>query len=541
MQRLLDLIKAAISAVLGKLKRLVIHIIKHPLGSLWWTVKMYFALMFFSLFVACSFGAFATETCSYGSVVSGVGCGITPKDGAVYKINYAGKTAGGSSAGDALNNLIKQYTGAGVCNGGTGTSSSSLDGQPSLSGRTNGNPAYYTAAFNLKTACTWEQTNPYVPGGKETVTQNFTSSHFGISIIETQGKSCDFDTEPQNKFTSLQKVNNVEWCIKPFDILNNCFKESKYIIGPQFHYAQSDAGAGKVCVESDSGELCPWKEVSGGNGVFEPDRDSQLACDLPPSIPDPAPQDPDQCFLTGSGFKACKADPNDKCTVNSTNALSCGNSCGYLNGEFMCFTQRDPTVDPNKPDPTPRPDKDDTITDPQKALSDMVKGDFKQIQRGVETRLDGFTADMANLMKSQEYAATQANKNSAQGNKLLNSINQNTANTVEELKKLSDAGADVEGITKPEFEDKNDWSTRNFGTVLKEKADQLMQIPVMQSVSSFFNVGFSGTCPTYNVTVWVFEININQFCSPEVQALFPYIRAVVLLMCSFFAIRVALL
>jgi hypothetical protein len=532
MQRLLDLIKAAISAVLAKLKGLAIHIIKHPLGSLWWLFKMYFALMFFSLFVACSLGSFsahATEGfCASGEVIPNVGCGVPAPSGKLWH-----STTGYLSTNKTFSHKELAEAQKAACGWFLGVSASGTSA--GMRECTGGRSIRYKN-------CNWV-TLPNGTGGH--CDYNGSWQYSTLNGTDYQDSNLQYYCPPEGpawaEFLTLYGTGTNSKCTKPFDDTNNCFKESKYLIGPQFHYSQADAGAGNVCVEADNGEKCPWKESAGGHGVFEPDRDNQAACKLPTSIPDPTPKDPDQCFPTGSGFKACKADPNDKCTVNSTNALSCGNSCGYMNGEFMCFTQRDPTVDPNKPDPTPRPDKDDTITDPQKALSDMVKGDFKQIQRGVETRLDGFTADMANLMKSQEYAATQANKNSAQGNKLLNSINQNTANTVEELKKLSDAGAAVEGITKPEFEDKNDWSARNFGTVLKEKADQLMQIPVMKSISGFFTVGFSGTCPTYNVTVWVFEININQFCSPEVQALFPYIRAVVLLMCSFFAIRVALL
>lgn len=545
MQRLLDFLATATNAVLAKLKRLALHIIKHPLGSIWWAVKMYFALMFFSLFVACSFGAFAQTptmgTCAVGTPLANVGCTTSVRNGAIYTINWAGLSASGNSANQARDRLLTAWGNKSETCNINGSTSRQVTNKPVL---LEPNPAKSTTTgFSGKTTCTYTVFNSSTQQD-ETRTSSNTASYTGISINYVNGDSCPPEGEQYAGFVSMHTTSSgTKLCYKAFDPVNNCFKDPKYSIANQFHFAQQDAGKGLVCVPSDSGELCPFKELDGGNGVFQPDLDNTNPCTDPPSTPTPPPEPPLECTTTGSGFKVCKDDPNNKCTADPTsNALICGNSCGYVNDTFMCFTQKDPQNDPNKPDPKPRPDKNDEIDDPQKAISDMVKGDFKQIQRGVETRLDGFAADMANLMQSAEHAANQANKNSAQGNKLLNSINQNTADTVKELKKITEPGEAVEGIEKPEFDDnKNDWQQRNFGTVMKAKGDEIMNLPIMNAISNFFDVSFSGSCPTYAVTVWVFEINIDQFCSPQVQALFPYISAVVLLMCSFFAIRIALL
>jgi len=527
--------------VLAKLKRLAIHIIKHPLGSIWWAVKMYFALMFFSLFVACSFGAFAntptTGTCKIGTPLNGVGCVTTAPIKLRYTFNWRTFEGSGGSALDAFSKVLSAWSASGgVCNTNGTISKKVTKTFPPVEPNP---PKAVTGAFTGETICNYTVVNA-VTKVVESKTSTSTATYTGISLSPSEGAVCP----PEgiwDAFKSLHtKADGSQVCYKAFDP-PACFADPKYAISSQFHFSQSDAGKGSVCVLSDNGQLCPFKELSGGNGVFAPDVGNTDACSAPPSTPTPPPVPPEVCHKTGSGFKACNGDPNEKCTALPSGQMSCPASCGYLNGQFMCFTEQDPTPDPNKPDPLPRPDKNDEIDDPQKAISDMVKGDFKQIQRGVESRLDGFTVDMQNLLKAQDYGIEQANKNSAHGNKLLNSINQNTADTVKELKKITEPGEAVEGITKPEFEDKNDWNQRNFGTVMKAKGDEVMNLPIMRAINNFFDVSFSGSCPTYAVSVWVFEINIDQFCSPQVQALFPYISAIVLLMCSFFAIRIALL
>jgi hypothetical protein len=541
MQRLLDFLATATNAVLAKLKRLAIHIIKHPLGSMWWAVKMYFALMFFSLFVACSFGAFASAptagTCKIGTPLDGVGCTTTAPIKLRYTFNWAGFSGSGTSANDAYSKLTSAWSSSGgQCMSGKGSVSKKvLETYPPIEPSP---PKSISVGFKGETTCTYTTIDPVTE--QPVTNRSVTSALFtGISLTSGQGAVCP----PEGVYEDFKLLHmtgtNTGLCYKAFDP-PACFTDPKYNISSQFHFSKTDAGKGGVCVLVDNGLLCPFKELSGGNGVFAPDIDNKELCSTPPSTPTPPPVSPEVCHKTGSGFKACNADPNEKCTAQPSGQMSCPASCGYLNGVFMCFTEQDPTPDPNKPDPLPRPDKNDQIDDPQKAISDMVKGDFKQIQRGVESRLDGFTVDMQNLLKSQDYAIDQANKNSAQGNKLLNSINQNTADTVKELKKINE-GTVAGSIEKPEFGEKNDWNQRNFGTVLKGKVDELGNLPIIKSATAFFDVSFAGSCPVYNVSVWVFEIQIDQFCTAEMQAIFPYIKAVVLLIAAFLAFRVAFL
>lgn len=529
MQRLSAFLVTVIKTVLVKAKRLAYHIVKHPLGSLWWAVKMYFALMFFSLFVACSFGAFA-QTPAYdpndfrAANKREQWCGV----------NYP--TICAESPSKAIDLQITKF----------------LQGQTVSTSTTRVTPTVLSKADPSLTDTSISVRITYQ-------SQRSELRKIGIPPVDTW---VDFaPTQATHGISAKRKMPDVEFCppegaekykigpieadgekrcYKPLD--NKCFQDPKYSLANQFHFASKDAGKGFVCVVGDNGQKCRWKELDGAKGVFSPDVDSSESCEeQPPSDPMPPPPEPPECAITPTGMKVCKEDPNTKCTANSSNAMSCPPSCGYLNNVFVCF--ENPDVDPEQPEEpdTPRPPKDDNIENPEKPLQDMLKKDFKDVQRGVETRLDGFAADMANLIKAEKGGNEQLVKNSAQGNKLLNSINQNTADTVEQLKILTEPGDEVEGIEKPEFEDKNDWKSRNFGTVMKAKGDEIMKLPIMTAIDKFFDVSFSGSCPTYSVSVWVFEINIDQFCSQQVQALFPYIKAVVLLMCSFFAIRIALL
>lgn len=500
--------------------------------------------MFLSLFVACSFGAFANTTiCPHGNYVEGYGCTTPAPTKAGWSLNHQGYYGEGETPQDAFANWATKANSQNVESG--------VDGFCSYT-----TTSSRTFIFNSYSNYTINFTQ------RNTSSTSYTSNQAGYICpsVPASDNSSQSQAYPQEKdfvpycppdspyfdFLSLVKISGSDFCSKPAQVPKNCFSDPKYSIANQYHFAPEDQGKGNVCVPSDNGQLCQWKELSGSNGVFQPDTDApDSACDdKPPSNPlDPVPPPPD-CKTTLNGLKVCQEDANEKCTANSSGALSCPDSCGYYNNQFVCFENpTEPPVDPEEPEEpdTPRPPADDNIENPDKPLQDMLKKDFKDVQRGVETRLDGFAADMANLLKAEKKSNDDANKSNLQNNKLLNSINQNTGDTVKELKKLTEAGESVAGIEKPEFEEKNDWQARNFGTVMKAKGDEIMNLPLMQAINNFFDVSFSGSCPTYAVSVWVFEINIDQFCSPQVQALFPYISAIVLLMCSFFAIRIALL
>lgn len=531
--------------LLNKLKYLALHILKHPLGSIWWCIKMYFALMLLTLFVACSFGAMASTQlpCPNGTTpMDGVGCTVPAKQGSMYKAVRAPDSGSGPTPSDALTSFIQSYTSKTTPCKTNGSETRSIVGTPSLGG----GPVNFSASMTVKYTCTWTQYNSATQK-YDTLTSNTQLSLTGISITPNKGFTCPPEGPAWSEYLQLIITGaDSAVCAKPFEFDNTCFKEPDFQLSNQYHFDPTSAGAGNVCVENDSGKKCSWIELPGNGGVFQPDLSPSNPCESTPPPPDsnPAdkPQDPEKCTAGGNGMKVCKADPNEKCVVNSTGAMSCPDSCGFMNGEFMCFTEPDIPDDPNEPPKKPVPEPDDNITDPLKKMPDMNKQDLKEIQRGVESRLDSFSVSMDNALGELAAQGKNAEKAAGIGNKLLNSINQNTADTVKELKKLTgDESNPQPNYEETELGEKNDWQVRNFGTVMKAAADKILEKPMFQAIDGYFDVSFGGTCPTWNVSVWVFEVEINQFCDQSFQAILPLIRNVVILIFSILAFRVAFL
>lgn len=534
--------------LLNKLKHLALHILKHPLGTIWWCIKMYFALMLLTLFVACSFGAAAEPPagfhCAVGTPMQGVGCTVDAPKGGNYHVQWATKyTGSGKTAPEAWAKLLQSWASSTEQCMGNGNSSKKVITQR-LDGPYAGQS--YVGSFTGETSCSYTEYNPATQKDESRFTKS-NSSYTGISVESRNGFYCPPEGPAFAGFLRLVPTSaNTSVCAKDYDKVNNCFTQPDFQIGNQYHFDPKSEGQGKVCVMSDSGEKCPWKEMPGSNGMFQPDIENKDSCELDPppldSTPAPKPQDPEKCTAGGNGMKVCKADPNEKCSVNSSGAMSCPDSCGFMNGEFMCFTEPDIPDDPNMPDKKPVPKPDDNITDPLKKMPDMNKQDLKEIQRGVESRLEGFNASMENALGELAAQGKNAEKASGVSNKLLNSINQNTADTVKELKKLTgDESNPQPNYEETELGEKNDWQVRNFGTVMKAAADKILEKPMFQAIDGYFDVSFGGTCPTWSASVWVFEVEINQFCDQSFQAILPLIRNLVILIFSFLAFRVAFL
>lgn len=115
------------------------------------------------------------------------------------------------------------------------------------------------------------------------------------------------------------------------------------------------------------------------------------------------PEDKPTCWQTKNNLKMCQADPKDRCT--SLNGIQqCDSGCGSINGDFWCAEP-----DPDKPplDKEPIPDKKDEIKDPKKPINDMLKEDFKDVQVGVESRLDGTNARLHNIQGTLDSSYNQ--------------------------------------------------------------------------------------------------------------------------------------
>lgn len=532
----------------GKVKDLLLYILKHPLGSIFWVIKAYLALMFLTLFVACSFGAFAVPiveiktkpaqqqpmvTCS--AYYNGTKLG-----------EFSGKTFGEcvTSGAPSINAAIQLPP----------ASSSVIDGGLTLTVSRTFTPinevSEASASIGFRIIETTVQSRCAGNSNGDQICSSEPPTQYAYGVggqINIGEKKVGYVCPPEGfpEYSVGPDKNNLCSIAQPRP--QRCWPEQgSWQMAPMYH--MSDSGAANLCAINDEGINCPWKQVS--KGVYVPDPTSPLDCDH--QDPDPPPPPVDGCRLHSSGLKVCPDDPNNRCSTTSepgkVPVISCDPDCGYVNENFACFAHPyDPKKDPNMPDKDPLKDVDDNITDPNKPLGDMLKRDFKDIFKGAETRLDNLLISAKNKEKGQE--AQMGNLTSAQreGNRQLKSIADSTKKTEDNTKGILDAltgkgEGEGKGGVKPEFkEPTNDWDKRNFGSILKSKGDELFSLPLFKSIDSFFNVSFGGTCPQYSVNVWVFDLSVDQFCSATMNSMWPYIRAIVLLVCSFFAIRIALL
>lgn len=144
-----------------------------------------------------------------------------------------------------------------------------------------------------------------------------------------------------------------------------------------------------------------WSSTSAGNrevwwanvGTF-----TGTSCGAKDDI-EPPKEPPPVCWKTKNGLDMCQADPDKKCqTINGIRQCKAG--CGEVNGDFFCKTDERPPRDFDKTGDKELPKIDDTITNPEKSINDMQKGDFKDVLKGVETRVSASIQGMANIENS---------------------------------------------------------------------------------------------------------------------------------------------
>jgi len=86
-----------------------------------------------------------------------------------------------------------------------------------------------------------------------------------------------------------------------------------------------------------------------------------------------------------------------------------------------------------------------------------------------------------------------------------------------------------------------DWYTPGddtFESVLTQFAAAVKQTPIASKTTNFLTFRASGACPRWSVSVWVFDIDIDQLCSGNIP--WDAIRAVILAAAAFLSFRIAL-
>ncbi len=94
----------------------------------------------------------------------------------------------------------------------------------------------------------------------------------------------------------------------------------------------------------------------------------------------------------------------------------------------------------------------------------------------------------------------------------------------------------------------NDWSTRNYSTVMQHHVAAMNELPLFSSISGFFEVNTgAGTCPSFSIDVPEVggvgggSIVFDAFCNSDLQKIFEIIALCVKLLGLYVAFRIALL
>jgi hypothetical protein len=534
------------SWVFGAIWHLVKRIAKNPLGFIWWAVKMYIALMMLTFCLLVSFGAFAQ---------------VVGNDPAIdYDSGFYPPTKVEKTICFGFNPLLS--------NTDPGFPVFTLEGQKNAYDCTiEATKRYrgdYMAHINKGVVCPATVTSVFPTGWYFQPRYLYTNPATGASGCHPDGgeRGASIRSDVQKwimedscppkptgnpvedakkarytiKSTAKNGTSTTTQCFKPKPKPNKCAKATDVQIAPVRHFDTS-ATTDQICVKNDAGELCPFKKQS--LGIFIPDTSNPNLCDSG-GIPESKEVPPIDCKDMGSGQKICRADPNQKCKVGAGGVQDCDQACGYVQGVFMCIEgePKNTPLDPLKP-------VDDTVKDPTKKTPEMDKQDHKDIMKGAEDRLDNVVTGLQNLGKQLTDQQNDGPTKSGQdrGNMYLSSIDKNVAEINKKLDGTKDdPDEDNVSLNPKELDfEHNDFKTRNFGTIIDTAAKALLGKPIFTSIKSYFNASFGGSCPTWSVNVDVYTITIDQLCSDVMNQVWPGIRAIIILVFSFLAFRVAFL
>jgi len=234
-----------------------------------------------------------------------------------------------------------------------------------------------------------------------------------------------------------------------------------------------------------------------------------------------------ECQPLGNGIRACPSDPSEVC--NQSTGV-CNTGCGtYDIGDgpvFVClqdeFASCDPTTTASCSTPqTPETPIDEpylppvTIDDPEFTTTtgtNTLLSSTNQILTGVNQGIQGVSAGMQGVEKG-----------------------------LKDIKEELETSATV--AYPDDLYTANDYEQRNYGTVLENAVNEMRNTELVQSVNEFFEIELTGTCPVYSTTVPYINttITIDQFCGSVMTSIWPIVSAIIILVFSVLAFKVAVL
>jgi hypothetical protein len=78
---------------------------------------------------------------------------------------------------------------------------------------------------------------------------------------------------------------------------------------------------------------------------------------------------------------------------------------------------------------------------------------------------------------------------------------------------------------------------------MENAVNKMKETPLFESVSTFFDVSLSGSCPSYSADIPFMgtSITLDHWCRPIMSDIWPMISAIIMLGFTFLAFRVAVL
>lgn len=483
-------------------------------------------------------------------------CSMPAPNGTVYEATYSqySAKATGSTKQEALDAL-----GAVIATSQTRSTTSTNYGTTLISNTNlsfnSANPAnstlYFTVSNTYTLTCPPEQ-EFCTPPASATFDTDLVAS-----VSEKIASYCPPDNSPK-----LRNVGGAEpsfFCWAPALAQPPCdcseLAGEGYIVGSDFVakkdvYSSANPPQCSTVTDPTTGQQCncqliaqKWMQFGSGSDVswsplpYEQGKPSgtYTGATCGEEDADTQPPEKEECFTLKTGQKWCFANPAEKCTtVNGQQ--QCETGCGFINGDFVCYEQKDPII-PDRPD-TPKKDVDDDITDPNKLMPDMTKGDLKEIQKGSEQRLDNINISIDNNNNELKNLGDKI----GQTNSKLDGIGQQLDGQGKTLKGIKDGLDDAFGDDgapdgKCEGECTGSWYESVYPDgmvgIWQEHSAALQQTPAFDFLNQF-QLSPDGSQPDFNFCFNLGAAGDFGCHSLELPAiLWPFIRICILISAAF--------
>ncbi|MCE9783716.1 hypothetical protein [Shewanella algae] len=188
---------------------------------------------------------------------------------------------------------------------------------------------FWMGYVNHTTICYWD---PHAQQNKCDSSEK--NGYFGWA---SNPKLIDSSTCPPDEFPAYiyEKDDNgdgkADRCFNPMELDNA--SQCQNTVGSMLPALTNTASS--VCVtDPTTGARCGFSRSNMGNSY---QANLEMSCfgndEIPEYTDEPMPE-PETCTKMNSNLMVCVADPNEKCDFYGV----CQDDCGYVNGQFYCFT-----------------------------------------------------------------------------------------------------------------------------------------------------------------------------------------------------------